>query len=76
MLYSIIPAEIVFHGSTYMEELKFFEADYKGERIQVARLPDNHYQVARVLSTNPASFLDPALQPGNVVDAMNLKIIG
>lgn len=75
ILYSIIPAEVVFQGSTYMEELKYIQADYRGERILVAQLTDKSYSIARLLSTRPGSFLDPALQPGNVVDARELKIM-
>lgn len=73
ILYSIVPAEVVFQGSTYLEEAKLFEADYRGERILVTQMPDKHFEISRILSTRPRSFLDPALQPGNVVDAGELK---
>ena len=74
ILYSIIPAEVVFQGYSYMEELKYLEADYRGEKILVSQLPDNSYSIAKILSTCPGVFLDPALQPGNVVNAKELKI--
>lgn len=75
ILYSIVPAEIVFQGSAYLEEVKYFEADYRGERILVAQMSDKHYEISRLFSTHPGSFLNQALQPGNVIDAKELKIL-
>ena len=74
MLYSIVPAEVVFQGSTYLDEVKYFEADYRGERILVAQMSDKRYEVSRLLSTRTVSFLDPALQPGSVIDVSELKM--
>lgn len=76
ILYSIVPPEVVFHGNAYLDEIKFHEADYRGERILVAQMMDKHYEITRLLSTHPGSFLDPALQPGKVIDVSELKIIG
>lgn len=76
ILYSIVPAEVVFQGSAYLEEMKYFEADYRGERILVAQMTDRSYSIARLLSTHPSSFLDPAFQPGNVIDEREFKILG
>lgn len=74
MLYSIIPNEMVFQDSAYWKDIKLFEADYMGERIQIAQKLDKSYAITRLLSTNLNSYLNPALQPGNIVDARELKI--
>jgi hypothetical protein len=74
ILYSIIPAEIVFQGSYGQEEVKYIEAGYRGERVVVAQTADRQYTIARLLSTRPGSFLNSAFQPGSVVDAKELEI--
>lgn len=74
ILYSIIPPEVVFQGSSYIDEMKFIEAEYKGEKIMVTQTADKSYQITRLLSTRPGSFLDPAFQPGNRIDAKDLYI--
>ena len=75
ILYSIIPAEIVFQGNSYLDDVKFLEANYRGEKVMVSQMADKRYEITRLLSTRPGSFLDPAFQPGNVIDAMELKIM-
>ena len=75
ILYSIVPAEYVFQGSNYLEDMKFFEAEYRGERILVTQMPDKRYEISKLFSTRPGSFLNPAFQPGSVVDARELKIM-
>lgn len=74
ILYSIVPAEIVFQGSCGQEDVKYIEAGYKGERVVVAQTADKRYSVARLLSTRPASFLNSAFQPGSAVDERDLEI--
>lgn len=74
ILYSIMPAEIVFQGSSGQEEVKYIEAGYRGERVVVAQTADKRYFVSRLLSTRPASFLDTAYQPGSAVDGSELEI--
>ncbi len=75
ILYSIVPAELVFRGNNYLEEDKLREAYYNGERIIVAQMSDRQYEIRKLLSTNPRSFLNPAFQPGNTVDVSLLKML-
>lgn len=65
ILYSIIPVEIVF-GLTD-QKVKYMETEYLGEKIEVAQLDDKNYVITRLLSTRPSSFLNPKLQPGNII---------
>jgi hypothetical protein len=75
ILYSIIPADIVF-GSPDGGEAKYLEAEYLGEKILVTRLENDDYMIARLLSTNPRAYLNQKLQPGSIVrndGAMTIK---
>lgn len=73
ILYSIVPAEIVFQGTGYLDGIKYFEAEYMGVRITAAQMPDKSYVISRILDTSPQLFLNPALQPGNTIDGSLLK---
>ena len=53
ILYSIIPAEIVFQGSYGQEEVKYIEAGYRGERVIVAQTADRQYTIARAFKYKP-----------------------
>lgn len=75
ILYSIIPPELVFQGFNDYERRTHFFAEFRGERVMVTKRPDNQFEITRLLSTRPASFLDPAYQPGNLVDMQDLKQI-
>jgi len=69
ILYSIIPADIVFDGfdSEKKSSMKFVELEYMGEKIQAIPVSNGEYIIARLLSTSPKAYLNPALQPGNVI---------
>jgi hypothetical protein len=73
ILYSVVPSEIVFHGMNDAETIKYIEAGYRGERVQVMQAAGNCYTIMRLLSTNPSAFLDPELQPGKLVQGKNLE---
>ncbi len=74
ILYSIMPPEIVFQGGYGQEDVKYIEAGYRGERVVVTQTADKKYSIAKLLSTKPGSFLNPAFQPGSVVDERELEI--
>lgn len=74
ILYSIMPPEVVFQGGSYMGEMKFIEAEYKGEKIMASQMADKSYEITRLLSTRPEAFLNPAFQPGSRIDAKDLCI--
>lgn len=74
ILYSIVPSEVVFQGSSYTDNMKFIEAEYKGEKIMVTQMADKSFEIIRLLSTRPESFLDPAFQPGSKIDAKDFCI--
>lgn len=74
ILYSIVPPEVVFQGSYGQEELKYFEAGYKGERVIVSQTADRKYRIDRLLSTRPDAFLNSAFLPGSTVDESELSM--
>ncbi len=68
ILYTIMPPDIVFGGfGFYMNNLGFVELEYMGEKIQAIPLSNGEYKIERILSTSPKAYLNPALQPGNII---------
>lgn len=65
ILYSIIPAELVFSG--YENESKYIEMDYMGEKVEVMPLSNSEYRINRLISTSPKAYLNPAFQPGTII---------
>lgn len=67
ILYSIIPAEIVFGNTENASKYNFFEIDYMGEKVQVSPVTGNQLVINRIISTSPKAYLDPKLQPGTII---------
>ena len=74
ILYSIIPLDIVFGNMDSSTEMKYMEAEYLGEKVLVSKLENDNYMIARLLSTNPKSYLNQKLEPGSVVKSGELTI--
>lgn len=73
ILYSIIPPEFVFQGFWETNVQQHNLVEFRGEKVMVTKRPDNHFEITRLLSTRPASYLDPVYQPGSLVDERDLK---
>lgn len=69
ILYSIIPADIVFNGYNQekKEDIKYVELEYQGEKIQAIPVSNSEYIITRLISTSPKAYLRPGLQPGTVI---------
>lgn len=67
ILYSIVPAEIVFAGSSKESGYEYLEIEYMGEKVQVSPLTNNQMVIKRVISTSPKAYLNPNLQPGTII---------
>lgn len=73
ILYTIMPPEVVFQESPDKTQPRYSVAEYRGEKVIVAHMQDNHYAIKQLLSTCPCSFLDPAFKPGSMVRGEELK---
>ncbi len=73
ILYTIVPGEVVFQDAFNKVEPRYSVAEYRGEKVIVSLMQDNHYKITQLLSTCPSSFLNPAFQPGNLVSREELK---
>jgi hypothetical protein len=83
ILYSIIPAEVVFENfdkmsdDNHQNENKLIEMEYLGEKVQVTPLSNSKFVINRLISTSPKAYLNPKLQPGTTFfkanDQMNKK---
>jgi hypothetical protein len=69
ILYSIIPAEVVFGDYERSNENKYIEIDYLGEKVQVTPLENSRYVINRIISTSPRAYINPKLQPGTVISS-------
>ncbi len=68
ILYTIVPLEIVLDGS---ETYTPFYAELplkNGGTLLVEQSGLNSARVVRLISSNPADYLDPALQPGSIIN--------
>ena len=74
ILYSIIPAEVVFQTDPQSPEIKLLEADYMGKRVEVMKVSDQSYKIVRLVDTNPKTYLNPLFEPGSIVIWSDLKL--
>lgn len=65
ILYTIYPPEVIFHREE--EAPKRREVTLEGGvRLELTADADGQYRVNRLISTNPADYLDPRFQPGRL----------
>lgn len=67
ILYSIVPANIVFQGMEEKDGRRSREIEYMGERVIVTPSGENELVIDRIISTSPKAFLNPKLQPGTII---------
>ncbi|NMB34231.1 MAG: hypothetical protein GX992_08420 [Clostridium sp.] len=67
ILYSVIPAEVVFKDFNWEERKDSIEIDYLGEKVTAFPLGSNSFKIDRLISTSPKSYLDSRLAPGNII---------
>ncbi|KAB2954334.1 hypothetical protein F9B85_01190 [Heliorestis acidaminivorans] len=66
IIYTPLPAEMVLKGlEPSVPEMS--NITYKGKSVMGYKKEDGHYELTRILSTDPQDFLDPQLQPGRTV---------
>jgi len=72
ILYSIIPADVVFgnYFGKNADEYSLKEILYEGEKVEVIPMSNNTYKVNRIISTEPKAYLNPKLMPGSVIESL------
>ncbi|AUG57917.1 YlzJ-like family protein [Acetivibrio saccincola] len=69
ILYSIVPVEFVFGNfGNQVNEKRYVELEYLGEKIIAIPLSNNKYKIDRVISTSPKAYLNPNLTPGTIIE--------
>ncbi|HHV78909.1 MAG TPA: hypothetical protein GXX40_04770 [Firmicutes bacterium] len=65
----MIPLDLLFQSNTYQEGSsgeRVLRLSYRGKDVLVRQVKDT-LVIDRLVSTDPQDYLDPALQPGQVV---------
>lgn len=76
MIYSIVPiAQILSSETEGAETTESERALYMGEEVFVTRSESGQYSIARLLSTNPQSYLKAELFPGAAADIRRIEFI-
>ncbi len=67
MLWTIVPINIVMDGSESHQPI-YTEIPWKSGILLVEEAGQNMVRVVRLLSTDPADYLEPAAQPGKIIE--------
>ncbi len=65
VLWTVLPVELVLDG--FEKGAVYEEAEVAGARVLVERVAPQQSRIVRLLSTAPADYLRPELQPGVVL---------
>ncbi|WP_166237864.1 YlzJ-like family protein [Paenibacillus turpanensis] len=65
MIHSIVPLEMIMEGSEDIEAPE--EIEYGGLLMQVRYISANQAQIVRLISADPAPYLNPAYAPGTTI---------
>lgn len=72
ILYTMVPQELIFQPD--MSEFdKLMEVTYDGVPLLVEMGEKNSCRIIRVLSSDPADYLDPKYLPGNIIMTSHLS---
>ncbi|QGG48243.1 YlzJ-like family protein [Heliorestis convoluta] len=66
IIYTPLPAEMVLQGLE-PDLPKMSNIIYQGRSVMGYKQEDGHYELARIISTDPQDFLNPDFQPGRKV---------
>lgn len=67
ILYTLMPHELIFESDMNKLFEKQKEVTFDGIPLLVEMTDDNAYRIIRILSSDPAHFLDPRCTPGNKI---------
>lgn len=66
IMWTVVPMDIVFNPAEPAPTYE--ELNYNGTNMLVEKLSPTQCRIVRLLSTNPADYLRPDIQPGVVLN--------
>ncbi len=72
ILYTIYDPNVIFKNQNINDTqayTTYCEMNVDGIMVQVSKCNNNDFCIERVISTNPADYLNPRLQPGSTIKA-------
>jgi hypothetical protein len=75
LFYTLLPLELVFAGIDEEREAVPVELPIQGGTLVVEPLGYRQARILRVISSDPRLFLEPRLQPGQVLDFSETSIL-
>ncbi|WP_322447715.1 YlzJ-like family protein [Robertmurraya mangrovi] len=67
ILYTTMPQELIFQGHAEENKQEQMMMHYEGIPVLVERDEDHSYRVVRVMSTDPAHYLNEKCCPGSKI---------
>ena len=70
LLYTIYDPNLIFNNQNINDtqaNTSYCETNVDGIMVQVSHDNNNDFCIERVISTNPADYLNPKLQPGSII---------
>jgi hypothetical protein len=70
ILYTIYDPNVIFKNSGSGDQQvnsSYSEMSVSGIMMQVSQTNNKDFRVERILSTNPADYLNPRFQPGSII---------
>lgn len=65
MMHTVMPMEVIFPAQD--QAVSLHEMPYQGTNLLVEQMPDGRNRIQRIISSNPQDFLNPRMQPGNII---------
>ena len=67
ILYTALPQELIMQGSEEASKVEYFELPMEGGSMVLEPLSLNQFKIVRIISSDPALFMKPELQPGTIL---------
>jgi len=70
ILYTIYDPNVIFNNHSYGDNqanASYSEMNVDGIMVQVSQTNNTDFRVERIISTNPADYLNPRFQPGSII---------
>ncbi|RQD75407.1 MAG: hypothetical protein D5R97_06025 [Candidatus Syntrophonatronum acetioxidans] len=66
IIYSAMPLELILEGSSDFSP-EYLELEAGGLKLLVEKYDNQQGKVVRLISSNPHDYLNPLLQPGEII---------